>query len=126
MAVDLTETARLMEANLLQVFNERDPARRREVIARTYTADMQWTDDYGTTVGHDALNTKAQQLLDGPLAGLVFAKKGAVYGTTGLGFLAWDLFANGQDAPVVSGFDVAVLKDHRISEEWTILTTPEA
>ena len=49
MAVDLTETARLMEANLLQVFNERDPARRREVIARTYTADMQWTDDYGTT-----------------------------------------------------------------------------
>jgi hypothetical protein len=126
MAVDLTETARLMEANLLQVFNERDPARRREVIARTYTADMQWTDDYGTTVGHDALNTKAQQLLDGPLAGLVFAKKGAVYGTTGLGFLAWDLFANGQDAPVVSGFDVAVLKDHRISEEWTILTTPDA
>jgi hypothetical protein len=31
--VDLTEIARLMEANLLQVFNERDPARRREVIA---------------------------------------------------------------------------------------------
>ena len=126
MAVDLTEIARLMEANLLQVFNERDPARRREVIARTYTADMRWTDDYGTTVGHDALNTKAQQLLDGPLAGLVFAKKGAVYGTTGLGFLAWDLFANGRDAPVVSGFDVAVIKDHRISEEWTILTTPDA
>jgi hypothetical protein len=115
-----------MEANLLQVFNERDPARRLEVIARTYTADMRWTDDYGTTVGHDALNTKAQQLLDGPLAGLVFAKKGAVYGTAGLGFLAWDLFANGQDAPVVSGFDVAVIKDHRISEEWTILTTPDA
>jgi hypothetical protein len=43
MAVDITETARLMEANLLQVFNERDPARRREVIARTYTADMRWT-----------------------------------------------------------------------------------
>jgi hypothetical protein len=126
MAADLTETARLMEANLLQVFNERDPARRREVIARTYTADMRWTDDYGTTVGHDALNTKAQQLLDGPLAGLVFAKKGAVYGTTGLGFLAWDLFANGRDAPVVSGFDVAVINDHRISEEWTILTTPDA
>ena len=53
MAVDLTETARLMEANLLQVFNERDPARRREVIARTYTADMRWTDDYGVPTGLD-------------------------------------------------------------------------
>jgi hypothetical protein len=124
--MDLTEIARLMEANVLQVFNERDLARRREVIARIYTADVRWTDDDGTTVGHDALNTKAQQLHDGPLTGLVFVKKGAVYGTTGLGFLAFDLIAEGQDTPVLSGFDVAVIKDHRISELWTVLTTAPA
>jgi len=124
--MDLTETARLMEANLLQVFNERDPARRREVIAHTYAADVRWTEDDGTTVGHDALNTKAQQLLDGPLAGLVFVKKGAVYGTTGLGFMAFDLIADGRDTPVVSGFDVAAINDHRISELWTVLTKPPA
>jgi hypothetical protein len=108
------------------VFNERDPARRREVIARTYAADVRWTEDDGTTVGHDALNTKAQQLLDGPLAGLVFVKKGAVYGTTGLGFMAFDLIADGGDTPVVSGFDVAAINDHRISELWTVLTKPPA
>ena len=124
--MDLTEIARLMEANLLQVFNERDPARRREVIARTYAADVRWTDDDGTTAGHDALNTKAQQLQDGPLTGLMFVKKGAVYGTTGLGFLAFDLIADGKDTPVVSGFDVAVIKDHRINELWTVLTTSPA
>ena len=124
--MDLTETARLMEANLLQVFNERDPARRREVIARTYTADVRWTDDDGTTVGHDALSTKAQQLQDGPLTGLVFVKTGAVYGTTSLGFLAVDLIADGEDTPVLSGFDDAVIKDHRISELWTVLTKPPA
>jgi hypothetical protein len=124
--VDLTEIARLMEANLLQVFNERDPARRREVIARIYAADVRWTDDDDTTVGHDALNTKAQQLQDGPLAGLVFVTKGAVYGTAGLGFLAFDLIADGKDTPVVSGFDVAIIKDHRINELWTVLTTPPA
>jgi hypothetical protein len=84
LVMNLTETAGLMEANLLQVFNERDPARRREVIARTYAVDVRWTDDDGTTVGHDALNTKAHQLLDGPLAGLEFVKKGGVCGTTGL------------------------------------------
>jgi hypothetical protein len=122
--MDLTETARLMEANLLQVFNERDAARRSEVIARTYTGDVRWTDDDGTTVGHDALNTKAQQLLDGPLAGLVFVTKGAVYGTTGMGFLAFDLITDGGNTPVVSGFDVAVINDHRISELWTVLTKP--
>ena len=124
--MDLTETARLMEANLLQVFNERDPARRREVIAHTYTVDVRWTDDDGTTVGHDALNTKAQQLLDGPLAGLVFVKKGAVYGTIGMGYMAFDLLPDGQDTAVVSGFDVAVIKDHRISELWTVLSKPPA
>jgi hypothetical protein len=123
--MDLTEIARLMEANLLQVFNERDPARRREAIARTYTADVRWTDD-GTTVGHDALNTTAQQLHDGPLVGLVFVKNGAVCGTTCLGFLAFDLIAAGGDTPVVSGFDVAVIEDLRISELWTVLTTSPA
>jgi hypothetical protein len=89
--MDLTETARLMEANRLQVFNQRDPARRREIIGRTYAADVRWTDDDGTTVGQDALNTKAEQLLGGPVAGLVFGKKGAVCGTTGLGFMAFEL-----------------------------------
>jgi hypothetical protein len=126
LVVDLTEIAGLMEANLLQVFNERDPARRREVIARTYAADVRWTDDDGTTVGHDELNTKAQQLLDGPLARLEFVKKGGVCGTTGLGLMAFDLIADGDDTPVVSGFDVAVIEDHRISELWTVLTTSPA
>jgi hypothetical protein len=46
--MNLTEIARLMEANLLQVFNERDLARRREVSAHTRTADVRWTDDDGT------------------------------------------------------------------------------
>jgi hypothetical protein len=54
-------------------------------------------------VGHDALSTKAQQLQDGPLTGLVFVKTGAVYGTTALGFLAFDLIADGEDTPVLSG-----------------------
>ena len=96
------------------------------MIARTYAADVRWTDDDGTTVGHDALNTKAQQLLDGPLARLEFVKKGGVYGTTGLGLMAFDVIADGDDTPVISGCDVAVIKDHRISEEWTVLTTPDA
>jgi hypothetical protein len=77
-------------------------------------------------VAHDAPNTKAQQLLDGPLAGLAFVKKGAVYVTIGLGYMAFDLLPDGEDAGGLSGFDAAVIKDHRISELWTVLSKPPA
>jgi hypothetical protein len=32
----------------------------------------------------------------------------------------------GGDVGSLSGFDVAVIKDHTISELWTVLTTPPA
>jgi hypothetical protein len=42
------------------------------------------------------------------------------------GVMAFDVMADGEATPVVSGFDVAVIKDHRISELWTVLTTSPA
>jgi hypothetical protein len=53
-----------MLANLFAVFNERDPERRLEAIARNYTEDVVWSDRDGTTHGHAALNEQAQKLLD--------------------------------------------------------------
>jgi hypothetical protein len=58
-----TEPARirgLMLANLFAVFNERDPRRRLDVIARNYTEDVIWSDPDGTTQGHEAMNEQAQ------------------------------------------------------------------
>ncbi|MDT5210640.1 MAG: hypothetical protein QOF67_3055, partial [Mycobacterium sp.] len=49
----------LMEANLLGVFNERDPQRRALAIEGTYAPDVRWTDDEGITVGREALEAKA-------------------------------------------------------------------
>jgi hypothetical protein len=43
-----------------------------------------------------------------------------------MGRPAFDLIAAGGDTPVVSGFDVAIIEDHRISELWTVLTTSPA
>jgi hypothetical protein len=37
--------SRLMEANLLGVFNERDGKRRAAAITGTYAPDVRWTDD---------------------------------------------------------------------------------
>jgi hypothetical protein len=118
----MTETvSRLMEANLLGVFNERDAQRRASAIETTYAADVRWTDDEGTTVGREALETKARAL-QSQMEGLVFTKASPVYQTRGLGYLAWKLGPEGGD-PVASGFDVAVVRDDLISELYTVVTT---
>jgi hypothetical protein len=111
---------RLMTSNLLEVFNERDPQRRRDAIARTYAADVRWSDDEGVTVGHAALDAKAQSLQSG-LGPLQFVAAGPVRQTTGLGCLAWHL-VDGDDTPRMSGFDVAIIRDDVIAELYTVLT----
>lgn len=113
---------RLMESNLLRVFDERDPERRLAAIRDTYSPQVRWTDDEGVTVGHDALNTKAQALQDGQLAGLSFVKAGPVRQTHGFGYLAWHVVAPGSDAPIVSGFDVALISEEWITDLFTVIT----
>lgn len=114
---------RLMESNLLRVFNERDADRRRAAIADTYAPDVRWTDDEGVSVGHEALDAKAQALQDGQLAGLSFIKAGPVHQTRGLGYLAWHVVTPGTEAPIVSGFDVALVNEDRITGLFTVITS---
>jgi hypothetical protein len=112
----------LMESNLLRVFNESDGDRRMAAIGETYAPQVRWTDDEGVSVGHDALNAKAQALQDGQLAGLTFVKAGPVYQTHGFGYLAWNVVAPGSDVPIVSGFDVAIIDGERITDLFTVIT----
>ncbi|WP_233214657.1 nuclear transport factor 2 family protein [Mycobacterium sp. 4858] len=114
---------RLMEANLLAVFNERDPERRAGAIATTYADNVQWIDDEGVARGRGQLNIKAAELQE-KLHGLHFIQAGAVRQTRGLGFLAWELRTSDNHA-VASGFDVAEISDDRIQRLWTVLNTPK-
>lgn len=109
-----------MLANLFAVFSERDPERRLEVIARNYTEDVIWSDPDGTTQGHEALNERAQKLLD-RVPGFVFSAAGPVHVSRDLGLLAFYLGVPEQP-PTVSGFDVALVRDGRIAVLHTILT----
>jgi hypothetical protein len=111
----------LMQANLLGVFNERDPARRREVIAATYAEDVVFTDPEGAVQGRDALDAKAQGLLDAS-PDFVFTPAGPVRVAGDLGHLAWNLGPEGE-APVVRGVDVALVEDERITRLYTLLLT---
>ncbi|MCF6389077.1 nuclear transport factor 2 family protein [Mycobacterium sp. MBM] len=111
---------RLMEANLMAVFDERDPQRRAAAIATTYAPEVQWFDDDGVATGHDELDAKAAEL-QGKLPGLHFTPVGPVRRTRGLGVLAWEV-RTPDDNAVASGFDVAEITGDRIVKLWTILT----
>jgi hypothetical protein len=115
------EVTRLMRANLLEVFNEPDPRRRAAAIDRTYAASVKWSDDDGVTVGRDELAKKAEALRAG-LDGLEFSAAGPVHQTSGLGYLGWELAPTGADSAVVTGFDVALIADGRITDLYTVIT----
>ena len=109
-----------MLANLFEVFSERDPKRRLEVIARNYTEDVIWTDPDGTTQGREALNEQAQKLLD-RMPAFVFSAAGPVHVSPDLGLLAFNLGVPEQP-PAVSGIDVALVRDGRIAVLHTLLS----
>jgi hypothetical protein len=110
----------LMLANLFEVFNERDPTRRLDVIARNYTEDVTWSDPDGMFQGHEAINEQAQKLLD-RMPDFVFSASGPVHVSRDLGLLSFNLGVPTQ-SPAVSGIDVALVRDGRIAVLHTLLT----
>jgi hypothetical protein len=111
----------LMTANLLEVFGERDPARRRAAIERTYTDDVVFLDPDEVVEGYDAIDAKAGRLLEGA-PGFVFSPAGPIYVNHDMGYLAWNLGPEGQE-PVVRGFDACFIRDGRIAKVYTVLLT---
>jgi hypothetical protein len=119
----MTDAARIRElmlANLFAVFNERDAERRLKAIADHYTEDVIWSDPDGTAHGHEALNERAQKLLDG-MPDFVFTAAGPIHVSRDLGHLAFNLGVPEQP-PAVSGYDVALVRDGRIAVLYTLLT----
>ena len=118
----MTATIRdLMLANLFDVFSERDRERRNTAIARTYTDTVVFSDPNGIATSREALNEKAQKLLDSA-SDFVFTAAGPVYETHDLGYLAWH-FGPKEQTPVVSGMDIAITREGRIAALYTLLTT---
>ena len=116
----MATVAELMHRNLLDVFNERDPARRARAIAETYAADVVFHDPEGSVTGRAAVQAKAQALLDGA-PGFVFAPRGPVYTSAdSLGALAWK-FGPADGDPVATGMDIALVQDGRIATLHTVL-----
>lgn len=110
---------KLMRANLLEVFGERDADRRAEAIRRTYTEDVVFADAEGQVQGYEALDAKVREILDGA-PGFVFRPDGDFYQVQDLGYLAWALGPEGAP-PVVRGTDMGFVRDGLLAKVYTVL-----
>jgi SnoaL-like domain len=116
MTADLTELAR---RNLLDVFAERDPAKRAAAAEEVYAEQVTFSDPEAVVVGRQALGEKAQQLLDRS-PGFVFREAGPARVAGNLVVLPWHFGPEGQP-PVASGLDISIVEDGRIAHLYTLL-----
>jgi hypothetical protein len=118
----MTDDARIRELmlmNLFAVFDERAPERRLNAIAANYTEDVIWTDPERTFHGHEALNDRAQELLD-KMLDFVFRAAGPVHVLRDLGHLAF-IHGPPEQPPAITGYDVALVRDGRIAVLYTLV-----
>lgn len=112
----------LMERNVLEVFGQRDPERRKAAISALYTEDCTFFEADGQIVGRDALDKKVGRMLqDAPE--FVFRLLSTAQVIHDHGRVQWQFGPNGA-APVVTGMDVAIFERMRIHTLYTFLDKP--
>jgi hypothetical protein len=111
----------LMQAQLDEIFNQRDDVVRREAMERLYVEDVVFTDPDGTALGIDAVEDKIGGLVRKAPESFVFTPDGPVYSLhEALSGLAWTLGPEGGPA-TLRGLDVVTVSDGRITSVQTLL-----
>ena len=101
------------------VFSERDPETRRAAIERTYADDVRFIDPDDEVVGRQALNDRAQKILDDAPADFVLEEDGLAYVSPDTAAQAWRFGPPG--SPVVRGIDILTVSDGRVSVVRTLI-----
>ncbi|MCD6031937.1 MAG: uncharacterized protein K0S78_4119 [Thermomicrobiales bacterium] len=94
----------------IEIWNERDLARRRALLAETWSEDAIYVDPLVIAEGHDAIDATVAAA-QAQFPGFIFRLAGPVDAHHQLARFTWEL-APGADADaIVVGFDVAVLAE---------------
>ncbi len=110
----------LMERNLDQVMNQRDPAKRRAAIQTIYAADATFYEVDAVVTGYDAVNAIVQSVLDKLPPEFVFHATKPAMEHHNVGRLSWGLGPAGGPA-VITGTDVVLFKEGRIQALYVFL-----
>jgi len=110
----------LMQANLVRVFNERNPDRRRTALAELYTDDATLYDPETVATGQEAISETVSNLLLRLPPNFTFSAAGHAVGHNGVARLFWR--AGPPDGPAaITGTDVAHIEDGRIKRLYVFL-----
>jgi hypothetical protein len=115
----------LMQANLDQVFGERDPTRRMAAIRRIYHANAELHEPQRSVRGHEAISQAVEDLLAHLPPTFGFTAIRPATGHNGVGRLQWR--AGPPGGPVaVTGTDVAHIDGDLIRALHVFLDQPDA
>jgi hypothetical protein len=117
------QVADLLLRNLLEVFNERDAARRIGAVKSIYAKEAEFFEGDERIKGHDAINAKVSELQASFPPGFAFSPTSSPARNHDLGRLTWRLGPAGTPA-VATGMDVAVFKNDRIQSLYVFLEEP--
>jgi hypothetical protein len=109
-----------MTASLLEVFGERDAARRRAAMQRTFAADVTFHDPDGTVTGHEALEGKIEALYAGAPPDWAFRAAAPAAEVADLGRATWT-FGPPAGPEAVRGMDIGIIVNGRIASMYTIV-----
>jgi hypothetical protein len=111
--------------NLIHVFSNRDPVSRMSKIKATYHPDVQFFEPTEILVGHDAINTRVQSLLD-ERPGWDFVPMGKVMRNHDTLYLAWGFGPRNPEPDngvhvQVKGADVIFAENGLIKKFWVLM-----
>jgi hypothetical protein len=101
---------RLMQANLVRVFGERNAAKRLSAIADLYAADAVLYEPDNAATGHWAINDAVEALLSSLPQNFTFSALGPAVGHHGFGRLRWQ--SGPPESPALAtGTDFALIEN---------------
>jgi hypothetical protein len=125
MSAAATGLGQLLERNVVEVFGERDPGRRRRAIAELYAEDCALYDAESESSGQAAISDRVEQILGAGPSGFGFSLAGPAEVIRDLGRLRWRAGPAGAP-PVLRGMDVAIFADGKIRTLYTFIETTAA
>jgi SnoaL-like domain len=115
----MPEAGELLYMNLHEAFFERDPEKRWAAIERTYAEDVRFIDPEGEVAGWQALNDRAQKILDDAPADFVLEEDGLGYVSPDIAVQPWRFGPAGN--PIVRGIDILTVRGGSVSVVRTLI-----
>lgn len=110
----------LLRANLVRVFNERDPGRRAAAIQELYAADAVLYEPDAVVRGQAAIGAAVDKLLAQLPPDFVFEAAGPALGHHGAGCMPWR--GEGADGTLkLRGVDMVLLENGRIASLFVLI-----